>query len=54
MDFFDLDNPFSFLSYQEDRLQDIEIDEAKRLLEEGLIEYEELPIFIQEELEMEE
>lgn len=54
MDFFDLDNPFSFLNYQEDRLQDIEIDKAKCLLEEGLIEYEDLPYFIQEELEMEE
>ena len=54
MDFFDVDNVFSFLSYSEDRLQDIDIDEAKRLLEEGLIEYEDLPYFIQEELEMEE
>ena len=54
MDFFNLDNPFSFLSYQEGRLQDIEIDEAKRLLEKGLIKYEDLPYFIQEELEMEE
>ena len=54
MDFFDLDNPFSFLSYQEDRLQDIEIDEAKFLLDKSLIAYEDLPYFIQEELEMEE
>ena len=54
MNFFDLNNPFSFLSYQEDRLQDIEIDEVKFLLDKGLIEYEDLPNFIQEELEMEE